>query len=415
MLGKVFISYRRDDSAGYAGRVHDRLVRDLGVDLLFMDVDSIDLGINFAKVLQDEVAKCEVLLAVIGPHWLVAQDDDGQRRLDNPNDFVRIEIAAALQRDIPVIPVLLDGAKVPKASQLPSELKELALRNALEVRHTSFHSDMDRLIAFLTRRRPGQSITKEIENLRKQTEAETVDEPQSAPVRQVPALQSEEATASNPPPPIMVRDIKRSGPASGFRLAAGLAAILLVAILAWTAGKWWAAGEHNSSNGLARQGDESTRRGPDAMATATRLSAPTISNPPSAASGEPNSPSSSTVADAPLLSTSPDLSQGGNDPGANVVRGFYTALGRGDGAAAAKFVAPERQTGHFDPQGMTKFFSSFKIPLQLISVVPYGQNSYQATYTYMATTKVCNNSVVVALMKRNGEYLIQSIDSHGGC
>ena len=146
MAAKVFISYRRDDSAGYAGRVRDRLERELGRDLLFMDVDAIPLGTNFSKVLHEEVAKCGVLLAVIGPNWSDARDEHGNRRLDDPNDFVRIEIAAALQRNIPVIPILLDGARIPKANQLPEDLKELALRNGLEIRHASFHDDMDRLI-----------------------------------------------------------------------------------------------------------------------------------------------------------------------------------------------------------------------------------------------------------------------------
>jgi TIR domain len=146
MAAKVFISYRRDDSAGYAGRVRDRLERELGRDLLFMDVDAIPLGTNFTKVLHDEVAKCGVLLAVIGPNWLDARDEHGNRRLDDPNDFVRIEVAAALQRNIPVIPILLDGARIPKAIQLPEDLKELALRNGMEVRHASFQDDMNRLI-----------------------------------------------------------------------------------------------------------------------------------------------------------------------------------------------------------------------------------------------------------------------------
>jgi hypothetical protein len=96
--------------------------------------------------LHEAVAKCEVLLAVIGPNWLEARDDAGARRLDDPDDFVRIEIGAALQRNIPVIPILLDGAKVPKANQLPEDLKELAMRNWLEVRHVSFHSDLDKLV-----------------------------------------------------------------------------------------------------------------------------------------------------------------------------------------------------------------------------------------------------------------------------
>jgi hypothetical protein len=141
MAAKVFLCYRRDDSAGYAGRVQDRLAQEFGRDLLFMDVDAIPLGVNFATVLRNEVAKCEVLLAVIGPHWLDARDEAGTRRLDDPQDFVRIEIGAALHRNIPVIPILLDGAKVPKANQLPKDLEELSMRNGLDVRHTSFHNE----------------------------------------------------------------------------------------------------------------------------------------------------------------------------------------------------------------------------------------------------------------------------------
>jgi hypothetical protein len=146
MAAKVFISYRRADSAGYSGRVMDRLDRELGRDLVFMDVDAIPLGTNFSKVLHEEVAKCGVLLAVIGPNWLDARDEHGNRRLDNPNDFVRIEVAAALQRSIPVIPILLDGARIPKADELPEDLKELLLRNGMEIRHASFQDDMNRLI-----------------------------------------------------------------------------------------------------------------------------------------------------------------------------------------------------------------------------------------------------------------------------
>jgi len=152
MAAKVFISYRRDDSAGEAGRIQDRLEREFGHDLLFMDVDAIPLGMNFVRVLHEEVANCGVLLAVIGPNWLDLRDVNGNRRLDDPNDFVRIEIAAALQRDIPVIPILLDGAKLPKAAQLPEDLEALALRQDLNVRHTSFQNDLDRLIRQLKAR-----------------------------------------------------------------------------------------------------------------------------------------------------------------------------------------------------------------------------------------------------------------------
>jgi formylglycine-generating enzyme required for sulfatase activity len=146
MAIKVFISYRRDDSAGHAGRVHDRLVRELGRDLLFMDVDGIPLGADFVEVLGTEVASCDVLLAIIGPDWLDARDETGKRRLENEHDFVRIEIATALKRHIPVIPILLEGTPVPDTEHLPDDLKELARRQVLDVRHASFQADMDKLV-----------------------------------------------------------------------------------------------------------------------------------------------------------------------------------------------------------------------------------------------------------------------------
>jgi hypothetical protein len=145
-LGKVFISYRRQDSAAYAGRVRDRLEREFGRDLLFLDVDTIPLGTNFSEVLHEEVAECGVLLAIIGPNWLNAHGEGRSCRLDDPKDFVRSEIAAALQRKIRVIPVLHDGASIPKVEQLPEDIKELAFRNGLEIRHPSFQDDMSRLI-----------------------------------------------------------------------------------------------------------------------------------------------------------------------------------------------------------------------------------------------------------------------------
>src|SRR5262245_54300458 len=111
-----------------------------------MDVDAIEPGLDFAEVLSDKVSKCDVLLAIIGSRWLDAGAERGKRRLDSPDDFVRIEIAAALKREIRVIPILLDGTHMPSADHLPEDLKKLALRNGIDVRHASFHSDMERLI-----------------------------------------------------------------------------------------------------------------------------------------------------------------------------------------------------------------------------------------------------------------------------
>jgi hypothetical protein len=147
MAGKIFINYRRDDAIAIAGRLHDRLAETFGPDNLFMDVDNIPVGINFDEYLKGQVAQCDAMLSVIGPNWLIAKDETDQRRLDKPDDFVAIEIAAALARDVLVIPVLVDGTHMPKVSELPASLKPFALRNAIQVRNTNFGSDAEVLIA----------------------------------------------------------------------------------------------------------------------------------------------------------------------------------------------------------------------------------------------------------------------------
>ena len=144
--GRIFISYRRTDSAGYAGRIYDRLAAHFGKDAIFMDVDTIEAGVDFVEVLENAVQSCDVLAALIGKQWLNIKDEAGERRLDNPQDFVRIEVAAALNRSIRVIPVLVDGTSMPNSDQLPSNLKPLARRNAVLVNHHSFHTDANRLI-----------------------------------------------------------------------------------------------------------------------------------------------------------------------------------------------------------------------------------------------------------------------------
>jgi membrane-associated protease RseP (regulator of RpoE activity) len=145
MAGKIFINYRRDDSAGTAGRLHDRLAQTFGRNNLFMDVDHIPAGVDFLEYLHSQVAACDVFLAVIGPNWLNAKDERGRRRFDNPDDYVTIEIAAALARNIRVIPVLVDGARTPKADRLPDSVKPLVRRNAVEVRNTHFGRDAESL------------------------------------------------------------------------------------------------------------------------------------------------------------------------------------------------------------------------------------------------------------------------------
>jgi hypothetical protein len=146
MTGKIFINYRRDDSISTAGRLHDRLAQTFGRKNLFMDVDHIPAGVDFVAYLNSQLAACDIFLAIIGPNWLNAKDDYGRRRLDNPDDFVLVEIAAALARNICVIPVLVDGAHTPKADNLPDSIKPLVRRNAVEMRNTQFGRDAKALV-----------------------------------------------------------------------------------------------------------------------------------------------------------------------------------------------------------------------------------------------------------------------------
>ncbi|MDV6342212.1 SUMF1/EgtB/PvdO family nonheme iron enzyme [Nitrosomonas sp. Is24] len=148
-MAKIFINYRRKDSAPYAGRLYDRLAGHFGPDHVFMDIDQIEPGEVFDQVIQEKLKAVQAAVVLIGEHWLEIADADGQRRLDHPNDWVRLEIAAVLERNIRVIPVLVGGAAMPKSTQLPESLAPLARRQAYEISDHRFHSDVDKLIQIL--------------------------------------------------------------------------------------------------------------------------------------------------------------------------------------------------------------------------------------------------------------------------
>ena len=133
-MPQIFISYRRDDSGYVAGMLCQRLQNTFGPQSVFIDIDNIPLGVDFRSHLSDAVSKCDILLAVIGDSWLGAVPGSSERRIDNPTDFVRIEVEAALARDIPVVPVLVGNATLPTPNILPDALQALAFRNAAEVR-----------------------------------------------------------------------------------------------------------------------------------------------------------------------------------------------------------------------------------------------------------------------------------------
>ena len=151
MNAKLFINYRRDDTAPYAGRLYDRLTAHFGEDQVFIDIDQIEPGEDFVEAINRKVATCDIAIVAIGPHWLHASDPSGKRRLDDEEDFVRIEIVAALQREIRIIPVLVGGAQMPGKHDLPEALAPLSRRNAIELSETRFHADVNRLIEAIER------------------------------------------------------------------------------------------------------------------------------------------------------------------------------------------------------------------------------------------------------------------------
>ena len=143
---RMFISYRRDDSSGYALGLQERLKERFGDGNVFMDVEGIRPGTDFVDVIGEALEECDVLLAVIGSTWMSCLDAQGRRRLEDPEDFVRLEVETALRRGIPVLPLLVQGASVPQGDQLPPSLSSLARRQALELSDRRWRADVGRLI-----------------------------------------------------------------------------------------------------------------------------------------------------------------------------------------------------------------------------------------------------------------------------
>jgi TIR domain len=158
-MGKIFISYRREDTQGEAGHLLADLRRRFGQDRVFLDVAAIRPGEDFRKAVEKAVGSCMVLLVLIGKKWSTVTDPSGRRRLDDPRDFVRFETAVALRRDVRVIPVLVQGAAMPKEEELPDELKALVWRNALELSHSRWDYDTEQLIGAIDLAAQADNIT----------------------------------------------------------------------------------------------------------------------------------------------------------------------------------------------------------------------------------------------------------------
>ena len=149
-MPRILVNYRRDDSAAYAGRLADRLREHFGRENVFVDIDTIRPGEDFVDRIDQSIAACDVLVAVIGKSWLTAVDPKGRRRLDREDDFVRTEIAKALERHLRVIPALVGDAGLPEAAQLPQDIVAMSRRQAIEISDSRFHHDVDLLIEALS-------------------------------------------------------------------------------------------------------------------------------------------------------------------------------------------------------------------------------------------------------------------------
>jgi TPR repeat protein len=216
----IFLSYRRDDAEGEAGRLFDFLTAEFGADKVFMDVTGIEPGRDFRKVIDQNVTSCGVLLAMIGKGWLDAKDDAGRPRLDDPMDFVRLETASALKRDIPVIPVLVHGGRMPRPEQLPEDLKDLAYRNAVELTHPRWDSDVQLLIKVL---RP--YVDKELEQAGDAEAKRTLEKPlgkSATPASKQPRADSATLPASTQPTKRFWRRVVLAGVAATAIAAAGI-------------------------------------------------------------------------------------------------------------------------------------------------------------------------------------------------
>lgn len=220
-MTRIFISYRRDDAGYVASIVRDHLESEFGAGSVFMDIDSIPLGVDFRQHLADAVAGCDVLIALIGETWAGTLPGGTQRRLDDPRDFVRIEIETALKRGIPVVPVLIDKAQPPADSTLPPGLRELAFRNAAELRAgRDLQAHLQTLTRGLHAHLGGGSGRKG-----------TAPSPLARAERSTPA-----ADAPTPPPVVAApAPLPAPGPGlptTGLAIAAGMAAVVAI-------GGWW--------------------------------------------------------------------------------------------------------------------------------------------------------------------------------
>lgn len=198
-MSAIFLSYRRDDAAGHTGHLYEALCESFGDSNVFRDLDNIPAGTDFAKHIEESIGSCSAVIAIIGRNWLNAVDDKGRRRLDSPRDFVRMELRAALARDVRVVPVLVQGTAMPEAASLPTPLRKLVKVQALSLTDAHWNLDVQRLV---------ESLSTTIQPLQP-TSGPSL--PHQTVVRSVPALQPEDLPSASPMTGQVIRTFHAAG------------------------------------------------------------------------------------------------------------------------------------------------------------------------------------------------------------
>lgn len=216
-MTRIFISYRRADSITITGRIYDRLVDAFGVENVFKDVDNLPVGVDFRSVINREIGSSDVLLVVIGPNWVNATDDYGQRRLDSPTDFVRIEIELALRRKtLLIVPLLVNGAMMPTEDQLPEPIRDLVFRHAATVRDDpDFRRDIAHLIEQITKYASQDVPTTRMKRPLEVQPPEPVASPPAAfdePTSVIRRVGTGSLSDSRPQPPESVQNLRAAQP-----------------------------------------------------------------------------------------------------------------------------------------------------------------------------------------------------------
>lgn len=396
-MTKIIISYRRADADVFAGRVRDRIASRYGEDSVFIDVDNIPFGKDFRVHIQEVMGKADAVLVVIGPKWL-GPGQAGHDRIMEPTDPCRIEVETALSKNILTIPVLVGSTPMPKPEQLPESLKNFAFINAAPIdTGRDFHRDLTRVIVAIN----------EIIRVPMNTAERAAIAGDGAVERASPSLALAGVTQVEP----KARDTTHAravasaaSPIPGRLWPTILAVIAGTAVIAAVPVWLLLSADNNKVPHPAADALLSAPATTSQAAAERAVSAPVVA---------PSVPTV-TVAPAPAVralapSSAPSLAAA--DPGAAVVTAFFTALGRGDGAAAAARVVPEKRKDNYDPQKMTATYSKFSTQLRLISVVASGANTYQATYTYQTspTNSACMTTATINVTERDGQYFIQSI------